>query len=956
MLKLPRFICLLFGGVLLFGSSLALAQTSYTIDGTTYQSEDILPTDPAIRTGELDNGLNYYIRKNLEPENRARFGLVIDAGSLLEEDDQQGIAHFLEHMLFNGTKSFSGNEIDDYMESIGMEFGPDLNAYTSFDETVYFIELPMDNPEFLDTGIQILQEWASEATLELEEINKERGVVIEEERARLQNVNGRLNKVMVPFIYGSSRYTDRLPIGQVEILETAPREAFTRYYETWYRPDLMAVIAVGDFDVDDIEARIKASFSPLENPANAAERTKYDIEAEEGTRYLVFEDPEFPYLLAQISLTDESEGLVSFDDYRELVKGMLFSDMFNVRLEEKGREADTPFLFSQQSASNIARLTSSLDFVFVTEESQEKLEAGFKGMFAEINRAAEFGFTEGELERAKENLLTGYKESYDQRTDRDHNGFVSEYTRLHLENEASPGIEFEYALLQEILPTVGLEDFAEFQELMVSQDNRAISLMAPEKDGLTLPDESELLAIVESLQTTEAEAYEDDVSDAELFTVDLSPVESSSTTNYNATLDLFNFELANGITVYFKETDFTPEEVSMTASSSGGLSLLEDGDYFEGAYINSIISDSGISDFDASQLIKLLAGENVGVGASISDYSEGFGGSASTADLERLFQLVYLTVTDPRKDDLAFQRFVEQASTGLANRDENPQAVFQDAITDVVYGGDVRFKVPSVDEIQALDFDKAFEIYQDRMANLDNLNVVFVGDSSLEEIQRLSELYLANIPTPDTTETIVNRQPTPPAPGIIVENVYKGLEEQSAVHIEFSGAFDATLQNRVNMTFTSEVMNIMAREVLREDLGGVYGVSVRTSIQYQPYDRFTYSIDFGTDPERVDELVEAIFGIIEELRSEGAPEETLAKVVEQRKRNHEERLTENGYWSNILSFYYGTRQQENPEQVLGLPDLYEAVTSQDIQNMAKVYLNPENYIQVVLYPEAYENQ
>ncbi len=944
--------------VLLLSTMNSTAQHSYTIDGTTYQSEDLLPQDPGLISGELDNGLNYYIHKNQEPPNRARFSLVIDAGSLLEDPDQQGVAHFLEHMLFNGTKSFSGNEIDNYLESIGMDYGAHLNAYTSFDETVYFLEIPMDNPEFLDTGMKILQEWASEATLEVEEIDKERGVVIEEERARLQNVNGRVSEVMVPFTYGNSRYAERLPIGKIDILETAPREAFTRYYDTWYRPDLMAVIAVGDFDVAEIEEKIKASFSGLTNPVDAKERTQYTIEEEEDTRYLVFEDPEFPYVLAQISISNKNEDLASFNSYREFVKGMLFADMFTLRLEEKGREANTPFLFSQLSNSNIARLTNTIDFVFVPQENQEALEAGFESMFEEINRASQFGFTEGELERAKENLLTGYEQSYDQRTDRDHNSFVDEFVRLHLEGEASPGIEFEYALVQEILPTIGLEDFAELQALIASQDNRAIALLAPEKEGLTLPNESELSALIESLQTTEVEAYQDDVGDAELFTTELTPVESSDY-SYNDVLDLHSFKLANGMTVYFKQTDFTPEEVSVTASSSGGLSLLEDEDYLEGAYINSIIADSGVSDFDASQLIKLLTGENVGAGTSISDYSEGFGGTAVTEDLERLFQLIYLNITDPRKDELAFERFVEQATASLANRGENPQAVFQDKIIEIVYNNNIRFKVPSVEEIQALDFDRAFEIYQERMANLDNLQVVFVGDTSLEEIRRLSELYLANIPMLEQAkegETIVNRQPTPRAPQVIIENVYKGLEEQSAVHIEFSGAFDATLKNRIDLTFTSEVMGIMAREVLREDLGGVYGVGVRSNIQFEPYDRFTFSIDFGTDPERVDELVEAIFEIIHELRTKGAPEDTLAKVIEQRKRNHEERLTENSYWSSILSFYYGTRTQENPEQILDLPQVYESVTSEDIQTMAKVYLRPQNYVQVVLYPEAYEDQ
>ncbi len=955
MVYLLRFVTTLFIASLLIGTAWVSAQTSYTIDGVTYQSDDLLPIDPALRTGELDNGLNYYIRKNQEPENRARFGLVIDAGSLLEEDDQQGVAHFLEHMLFNGTESFSGNELDDYIESIGMKFGAHLNAYTSFDETVYFLEIPMDNPEFLETGIQILQEWASAATLELEEIDKERGVVIEEERARMQNVSGRVSQVMVPFTYGSSRYAERLPIGKVDILGTAPREAFTRYYDTWYRPDLMALIAVGDFDVDDIESKIKESFSPLQNPSELVERTQYDIEAEEGTRYLVFEDSEFPYVLAQISLTDATEDLVSFENYRDLVKGSLFSSMFNLRLEEKGREADTPFLFSQLSSSNISRRANSVEFAFVTDENQEALEAGFKGMYEEINRVAQFGFTEGELDRAKENLLTGYKENFDQRTDRDNSGFVSEYTRLYLENEASPGIEFEYALVQEILPTINTADFADFQELIVSEDNRAIALLAPEKDGLELPDETGLAAIVEVAQTTEAEAYKDDISDAQLFTADLTPIPSGKV-NYNETLELFDFTLENGITVYFKETDYTPEEVNMSASSAGGLSLLEDYDYLEGSYINSILSDSGIAEFDASQLIKLLSGENVGVGVSFSDYSEGFSGNAATEDLERLFQLVYLNVTEPRKDEVAFDRFVEQASAALQNRAQNPQAAFQDALTEVLYGDNVRFNVPSVEEIQEIDFDRAFEIYQERVSNLDDLKVFFVGDTTLENIQELSEKYLANIEIPTEAEKTINRQPTPPPAGVTVRKVYKGQEEQSAVHIEFSGAFDASLKNRVDMVFASEVMNIMARESLREDLGGVYGVSVRSNIQFEPYDRFTFSIDFGCDPERVDELVDAIFEIIEELRTNGAPEETLTKVIEQRKRSHEERLTENSYWSSILSFYYTIRTQEDPAQILGLPEVYESVTSEDVQNVAKVYLNPENYIKVVLYPEAYENQ
>jgi len=377
---------MLLTSVLLYGSSLALTQTSYTVNGTTYQSDDQLPTNPEMLIGELENGLNYYIRENQEPPNRARLGLVVDAASLLEEDNQQGIAHFLEHMMFNGTASFSGNEIIDYTRSIGMDFGPHLNAYTSFDETVYFFEFPMDDPQFLDTGIQILKEWASEATLDIEEIDKERGVVIEEERLRDQNLNGRLSKAIIPFRYGDSRFAERIPIGKLDILETAPREAFMSYYKTWYRPDLMAVIAVGDFDASEIEAKIIEAFSPLTNPDNPQPRTRYEVPIQEGTRYLVIEDPEMPVVQAQISLTSQTEDLVTFDNYRDMVLGFLFTDMFNLRLEEKSREENPPFIFSQISASNLTRRTSTVDFTFVTEESQKGLEAGFKGMYEEINR------------------------------------------------------------------------------------------------------------------------------------------------------------------------------------------------------------------------------------------------------------------------------------------------------------------------------------------------------------------------------------------------------------------------------------------------------------------------------------------------------------------------------------------------------------------------------------------
>lgn len=920
-----------------------------TVDGMVLAPSDPLPVDPALKVGKLDNGLTYYIRQNTEPRNRAELALVVNAGSILEDEDQLGLAHLLEHMLFNGTENFEGAEIVNYLESIGMRFGPDVNAYTSFDETVYTLTVPLDDPETVQTAFAILSDWAARATLDPAEIDAERPVIIEEERLRDQNVNGRLREQILPVQFGDSRYSKRLPIGSMDVIRNAPPEAVERFYKTWYRPDLMAVIAVGDFDPAIFEGYIKDAFSGLENPADPVERVTYDVPEHEDTRYLITSDPEFPYTFVEVDLARSSEATQTVEDYAQDLASNLFTTLLNRRLDERSRAADAPFLGASVGTSGLTRNTENVTLRVQTDDGAAL--AGLEALLEEVERARRFGFTETELARAKDDLLSFLEQRFEQQDDINSSEFVSFLTSTFLENSVFTTNETDYKLAEALLPQISLENVNALAETLLREDNRVVLVIAPEKPGLELPTQAEVAGVIAEAQAKDLSAYEDTVTDADLVET---PPEPASVTDetYLDDVDATVLTLANGVRVIVKTTDFTRGEVLMSGVSYGGSSLVPDADFREASLITSVVGDSGVGMFSKNELNRLLSGQNVSLSVTIGELTEGFSGSADVGDLPTLFQLVYLYATQPREDAVAFTRTQDQFRAALRNRDTQPQAVFRDAITETLYGDALRRKPLTLDEVDSLDYSRAFEIYQERFADMGDFVFTFVGDVTVDEIRDLAQRYLGNLPSLQSGETYADVAPELPA-GTVAKVVYKGQEEQSVVHIRFFGGMNPSREERLKLLLLENALSILVREELRESLGGTYSPNVFSSVNKRPDPTYALGVEFSADPARVDELVRATFNVLTEFRVNGPDAATLAKAKEQAKRGYETSFEQNSFWRYVLEYYLALNPDEDVSALLDYQSEIDALRPQDLRDAAQTYLRTDRYAGVVLYPESY---
>ncbi len=928
------------------------AQVYLDVDSETLDMSAPIALDPSIRKAQLENGLTYYIRHNTEPANRATLMLVINAGSVQEDEDQLGLAHFVEHMMFNGTERFPKQALIDYFETVGMSFGPDVNAYTSFDETVYFLEFPTDDEEIIGTTFQVAEDWASRAAISDEEVESERGVILEEERLRDQNASGRLNKQLFPLILGESRYTDRMPIGDMDIVQNTPGETLRSFYRDWYRPDLMAVIVVGDIDVDDIEAKIDEHFGPLTAPETVRPRVSYSLPDYEDTGYLILTDPEFPVTIAQIIYRQAAPDLNSASVFRDRLIGNLFYKMLNFRLDDLTREADSPFLGAFVSEGQLVR-GNNYQVVGVQVRQGEALSS-LDAALTEVERVRRYGFTAAEVERAKSEILNTYERLFNDRENQRNHSLASEYSRNYLENEAVPGIEVEFKLVDRLLQGISRDDVNQRAELYVGGSNRSVFVVGPERDADSLPNEDELAAMISDLQTKQVDPYQDIEAVTALLTEIPEPVEIISRQT-DETFNITDLTLANGARVVLKPTAFKEEEILFSATSPGGSSLVNDEDYPEADFIDSIVSQSAVGDVSYAALQRLLADKSVSVSPFIGELEEGFHGQSGQEFIETLFQLVYLYGTQPKADDDAFATLKDQYTESLRNRELDPRSAWTDAYIEARYGDSIRRKVPSLEVISSLDLERAFAIYQERFADFSDFTFIFVGNFDLVQMIDWSQRYLGNLPSLDRAETWLDVAPDPPT-GVVEVPVYRGQDEQSLTTILFTGPSEDSLEKRLNLRMLEMILDILMREELREELGGVYAFSASASMEPDPDSLYRVSLTFGSDPARVEELVDALFGLIADVQAEGPREDLLEKARAQIIHQREEQLEQNSYWMRVLEYW----ASEDDVDLTNFVDLEvvetrtEAVTAEDVQAAAIDYLPLDRYILVSLYPEDFE--
>jgi zinc protease len=906
--------------------------------------DDVIPIDPMIRKGVLDNGLTYYVKYNGVPENRCELRLAVNAGSILENDDQQGLAHFVEHMAFNGTKNFEKHELVNYLESIGMRFGPEINAYTSFDETVYMLQLATDSMDVLKTGFQVLNDWAHLVSFDSVEIDKERGVVIEEWRLG-QGADNRMRDKQLPILFKGSKYANRLPIGQKAVLDTFKHETLISFYEDWYRPDLMAIVAVGDFDPEEIEQIIIDKFSDIPAKEASRERVEYTIPDNKETLFAIASDPEATQSSISIyyKLPDEEEKTVR--DYRRMLIGNLYNGMFNQRLAELAQKSDPPFLFAYSADGRFVRGRNFYTLSAMIKDNGIPL--GMQTLLEEAKRIKDYGFTETELNREKLNLLRGMDKLFKERTQMNSDAFAAEYIRNFMFDEPIPGITYEYYIFQKFVPGITLDEVNSLADYWISDLNRIVLANYPEKEGIVPLSDEILASILDKTDSLSVAPYVDDTLIKPLLSE--KPVPSKiKDEKYIDDIKVTELTLENGIKVILKPTSFKNDEIQLTAFSPGGLSLIPTEDIIPGRTAVAILRQSGLGEFNAVQLEKLLAGKTVSISPTIGSLTEGFSGRVSPDDIEILLKLVYLYFTAPRADSIAFVSLQTRLNAYYQNQAVDPETAFEDSIIAITTQHDPREQPFSIESIPKMDMQKSLEIYRDRFADAGDFTFIFVGNFDLDKIKSLIETYIGGLPVINREETWDTA--TYEFPSDIKECIIrKGIEPKSRNSITFSGDLVWTSENRFIARSMLDVLRIKLRERIREDLSGTYGVGVSGSFEHYPKERYAIEISFGCDPERVDELTQEVFTQIDSLIQFGTTDAYLQKVTETQRRQYELNLKSNSFWLNNLEFRYF--HHIDPSGIMDYLDLVNSLTLDDIQQAAQKYFNVDNYVRVVLLPE-----
>ena len=905
-----------------------------------------LPLDPLVRYGKLENGLTYYIRKNAKPENRAAFRLAVNVGSNMETEKQLGLAHFVEHMAFNGSENFAKNEIVDFFESAGVKFGPHLNAYTSFDETVYMTELPTDNPEILNKGYQVLQDWANNLSFDGEEIDKERGVVIEEWRLRL-GADQRLRDKYFPVLFKDSRYAERLPIGKVDVLENFEHQTLIDFYKDWYRPDLMAVVAVGDFDVDEVEQQIKTHFEGLKNPENPREIKAWDVPAHNETLVAIETDPEAAFTRIQLLYKHDKKPLKTSGEYRDLIVRSMYNSMLNQRLSELTKQAEPPFLFASTGYSSLVRTKDAYTSFAVVDEAG--IMRGLESVLEENKRVLQHGFTQSELDRQKKIMLNGIETALKEKDKTESSSYAREYVTHYLSGETAPGIEIEHGLYEQFLPEISLEDVNKLADEFITDDNLVIVITGPEKEGLQMPTKEQVMGVYSHVQQKDVDAYEEEVIAESLLS---EAPEGTAVTDEKTIEELGVTELTygNGVKVVLKPTDFKNDEILFRAHSYGGSSLYGDDDYFSAAeYCMDVMGESGIGQFSQTDLEKVLAGKTLGLSTSLGTYSEGMNGSCSPDDLEDFLQLVYLHFTAPRKDETAFEAFKSQQKSILQNIFSNQQYYFFNEIEKITTDNHARADdFPTPEELDGINLNRVNEIYAERYADADDFTFFLVGNFNVEAIKPMLGTYLGSLPTKTGSEQWKDVGIRPPVSNQSHE-LKKGTDPKSLVYVNFYSPIEFTQQNRYELYSMVDVLRIKLREVMREDKGGVYFVSVGGSPQRIPEEQATVTIYFSCSPENAEGLIAAAEEEIKRLQKEGTTQEYLQKVKETQRRTYETNLKENSFWMGNLRFYYTSGG--DPLKIINYPNLVENLTLDDIKAAANKYINFDRQVKVVLVPE-----
>ncbi|WKL42917.1 pitrilysin family protein [Flavobacterium sp. ZE23DGlu08] len=923
-------------GIMLFPLAVFAQQMDYS---------KAIPFDPSVKTGKLENGLTYYIKKNAKPEKKVDLRLVVNAGSILEENDQQGLAHFMEHMCFNGTKRFPKNQLVDYLQSIGVKFGQHLNAYTSFDETVYFLPIPSDSPEKLEKGFQIIEDWAFNTVLTPEEIDKERGVVLEEYRLGLGAQKRMLGRYISKMMH-ESHYAERLPIGQKEILEKFKHQSLINFYKDWYRPNLMSVIVVGDIDVAEMEKKIISHFSSYKNPAKEKPRKFYDVPNHKETFVAVESDKEASSAQVQLIYKDYGapKPIVNIGDFKNYIIEGLFSTLLNTRLDELTNSATPPFTYGYSYyGGTFARNKKAYQSVAMSQE--DKQLSALKVLITENERAKKFGFTQGELDRSKLEFLASIEKAYNDRDKTNSVNFVGEYQANFLEKEPVPGIEWTYQTIKQLMPLIDLKDVNSLIKDYVKEDNRVIILTGPEKEGLKKVTEQQVLDALK-INTDDIKPYEDAAVATSLIRNEVKPGTIVSRES-NAKIGTKTLVLSNGVKVTYKNTDFKNDEVLFEAVSLGGTNLYSNEDMKKVQFANGALAEAGFSGLKLNDINKFMTGKIARVNPYIGGTTEGLRGNSTPKDLEYLFQMTHAYFTDLNMDVTAFEGYKQKQSAFFNNMASQPSFYFQQEFYTYLNKENPRFNglIPSEKTWGETDYALAYKKYKERFANAADFEFYFVGNIDDKTMEAYSIKYLASLPATDKKEKAVDLGYRM-LKGDLKKVVNKGTDPKSNVTIMYYGDAKYSAKDAMSMQALGEVLTIKLIEQLRENESGVYGVSARGSMNKVPNGSYSFTIGFPCGPDNAEKLTASALKELQNIIDKGPDEKDVAKFKEGELADFRKDSKENRYW--LSNFTRSYTNGSSAEEVLKFEETVNAVSAKDIQDIAKKYLTKDKVIGMLM--------
>lgn len=914
------------------------------------QGQDLiqLPIDTAVVYGKLDNGMTYYIRKNSYPKDQADFYIAQKVGSMQEEDSQSGLAHFLEHMAFNGTKHYPGRKtMLDYLEKNGAQFGSNVNAYTSFDETVYNLSnIPITRGGILDSCLLILHDWSGFISLEDKEIDQERKIIKEEWRNR-SGSGSRIWDKILPVLFEGSKYANRMPIGSMDVVENFKYQEVKDYYKKWYRPDLQGIIVVGDFDPKEVESKIKNLFSDIPKPIKAEERIYYTVPDNEEPITVIATDPELTSTSIALNFkydTKSKEFKQSVQGVYSSILDMFISHILSARYDEIAQKSNAPFLGA--SVSNGSYLVSRTKMAWNISASckEGQITQALEALIRESERTKRFGFLDSEVDRIKDNLLQAYENSYNNRDKQRTGTYANEYVNSFINDGPISGIENMYSLIKQLLSQINAEVLNNYMNSINLTNNLSITVTGPEKNQLVYPSADELVALIKKTKSEELAPYQEESLDEPL--ISQLPEKGKIVKTEESEFETKTWTLSNGVKVVLKNTDFKDDQILMRSVSPGGISLFDDHEIFNAALIPNIPSIGGLGNFNNVNIGKKLAGKSVEAACSITQTTQGVNMNSNKKDIETALQLVYLIYTSPRQDEQAFEAYAEQLRNALRNASMQPSVTFRDSISYAMYGDNPRAKNIELKDIATLDYNRILEMYKECFENTQPAIFTFVGTIDEETLLPLVEQYLAILPVGDKNRKSIDRDLKINTGETIVHFTRDMETPKTSVYNLYSGVLNYNQKNRIALNIFNQVLDLVFTRTIREEEGGTYGVNSNVEMSQIPLGQTTLTMSYTTDSSKVENLNKIALQEIKRIAEEGPQLTDFNKVIEFIKKNHADRIKTNNYWLSIINTFnfYG---EDNYTLYL---NLVNSMTPDDIRDIAKDILDQKNYIEVIMYP------